>query len=300
MLLFGYLYMTLFLSLDQLYALHELDSALQGEGIFMVDHTDIPVQQYAYSRHQFDGLLLCFVLKGSMNAQVHFTEYEVNQGDVILALPHLLIDVKSESEDIEAITIGLSIDLISSIPQLWEFINSDPVRSNPLLHFHSEKQALQREFLLYLQQFYHTTSSAQKNTIIRYHLLALMHMIMEAHEGLSSRVDAGTDRSTTIIEEFYALVSKHAVAHRDIHFYAEKLNLTPPYLTTLLRKKTGKSALKWINHIVMLQAKSLLKTSDLSVKEVSNQLNFQDPSLFCRYFKQHTGLSPNGFRKQGE
>ncbi|WP_353116921.1 helix-turn-helix domain-containing protein [Myroides odoratus] len=66
-----------------------------------------------------------------------------------------------------------------------------------------------------------------------------------------------------------------------------------------MRKKTGKSALKWINHIVVLQAKSLLRTTDLSVKEVSNQLNFQDPSLFCRYFKQHTGLSPNGFRKQG-
>ncbi|WP_060874199.1 AraC family transcriptional regulator [Myroides odoratus] len=291
--------MTLFLSLDQLYALHELDSSLQGEGMFLVDHTDVPVNQYAYSRHQFEGLLLGFVLKGSMRTQVHFSEYEVNQGDVILALPHVMIDVKAESEDIEIITIGLSINLISSIPQLWEFVNSDKVRSNPLLHFHSEQQEVQREFLLYLQRFYHATASTQKNTIIRYHLLALMHMIMEAHEGLSSRVNAIKDRSTTIIDEFYTLISKQAIAHRDIHFYAEKLNLTPSYLTTLLRKKTGKSALKWINHIVVLQAKSLLRTTDLSVKEVSNQLNFQDPSLFCRYFKQHTGLSPNGFRKQG-
>jgi len=74
--------------------------------------------------------------------------------------------------------------------------------------------------------------------------------------------------------------------------------LTAPYLTTLLTQKTGKSASKWIDHVVILHAKSLLKTTDLSVKEISNRLNFNDPSLFCRYFKRHTALSPNGFRRQ--
>ncbi|MGE8380817.1 MAG: helix-turn-helix domain-containing protein [Sphingobacterium sp.] len=289
--------MALFLNLHQLYQLHQLDPSLKGEGIFIVDHTDIPTNQYAYSRHQFEGLLLGFVLKGTMRTQVHFSEYDVNEGDVILALPHLMIDVKAESENIEIITIGLSIDFISSIPYLWEFVNSDKVRLNPLIHFHSEKQDLQRDFILYLQRFYHSNSSDKKNEILRHHILALINMVVEAHIEEQSQEYLLRDRSTTIIDEFYKLVSKHALDHRDLGFYAKKLNLTAPYLTTLISEKTGKSALKWIDHVVILHAKSLLKTTDLSVKEISNRLNFNDPSLFCRYFKKHTLLSPNGFRQ---
>jgi len=225
--------MALFLNLHQLYELHQLDSSLKGEGVFIVDHTDIPSKQYGYSRHQFEGLLLGFVLKGTMRTQVHFSEYEVKEGEVILALPHLMIDVKSESEDIEIITIGLSIDFISSIPHLWEFVHSDKVRLNPLIHFHSEKQDLQREFLLYLQKFYHSNSSDRKNEILRHHILALINMIVEAHIEEQNQEYLLKDRSTTIIDEFYALVSKYALEQKDIGFYADKLNLTAPYLTTL-------------------------------------------------------------------
>ncbi|MDM1044836.1 AraC family transcriptional regulator [Myroides sp. 1354] len=290
--------MTSFLDLNQLYELHQLDSSLKGEGVFIVDHKDVPTRQYAYSRHQFEGLLLGFVLRGTMKTQVHFSEYEVHQGDVILALPHLMIDVIAESEDIEIITIGLSLDFISSIPHVWEFVNSDKVRLNPLIHFHSDKQDLQREFIVYLQKFYHSNLSDKKNEILRHHILALIHMVVEAHREEENQEYLLKDRSATIIDKFYTLVSKYAVVQRDIGFYADKLNLTAPYLTTLLAQKTGKSALKWIDHVVILQAKSLLKTTDLSVKEISNRLNFNDASLFCRYFKRHTTLSPNGFRRQ--
>ncbi|MDR0228840.1 MAG: helix-turn-helix domain-containing protein [Flavobacteriaceae bacterium] len=123
-------------------------------------------------------------------------------------------------------------------------------------------------------------------------------MVVEAHIEEQGREHVLKNRSSTVIDEFYALVSKYAVEQKDITFYADKLNLTAAYLTTLLTQKTGKSALKWIDHVVILHAKSLLKTTDLSVKEISNCLNFNDSSLFCRYFKRHTSLSPNSFRRQ--
>lgn len=109
-------------------------------------------------------------------------------------------------------------------------------------------------------------------------------MIMEAHEGLSSRVDAGIDRSTTIIEEFYALVSKHAVAHRDLHFYAEKLSLTLPYLTTLLRKKNREICLEMDQSYCHTTGKILTKNIGFINQRGESSTQFSGSKLVLSLF----------------
>ncbi|AJH15229.1 helix-turn-helix domain-containing protein [Myroides profundi] len=289
--------MSLFLTLDYLYELHELDSSLKGDGVFIVDHTNLPIVDYAYQKHQFEGLLFGFVLKGKMTAQVHFLEYEVKAGEVIIALPHLMIDVVEESDDAEVITIGLSLDFISSIPSLWEFVTDDQIRWNPKIKFFEKEDSLERQFLAYLQQFYHKENSVKKNEILRYHILALFNMVIESYASLSVKNPVVKEGSHDIIDRFYTSITEHAIKHREVGFYADKLHLTPQYLTTLLKQKTGKSVLKWIDHMVVLYAKSLLKTTELSIKEISHELHFNDASLFCRHFKRNTGISPQQFRK---
>ena len=79
---------------------------------------------------------------------------------------------------------------------------------------------------------------------------------------------------------------------------ARQLCITPKYLTTLIKRISGKSASEWIDSFVILEAKTLLKYSDMSVQEIAYALNFPNQSFFGSYFKRNTGMSPSHYKAQ--
>jgi len=89
------------------------------------------------------------------------------------------------------------------------------------------------------------------------------------------------------------------MGHRSVEFYADKLSLTPKYLTTVVRETSGKTAHDWIIEYVILSAKALLKSTNITIQEISDRLNFPSQSFFGKYFKQQTGMSPVEYRKNG-
>lgn len=104
------------------------------------------------------------------------------------------------------------------------------------------------------------------------------------------------DRNTVYFNTFIEELSKNYMQERSVGFYAERLHLTPKYLTTLLRTTTGRTATEWIDAYVILEAKNLLKHSTMNIQEVAYYLNFPNQSFFGRYFKQHTGMTPSAYR----
>lgn len=84
---------------------------------------------------------------------------------------------------------------------------------------------------------------------------------------------------------------------RDVAYYAKMQHITPRYFSTIIKEKSGNSALQWIVQMVITEAKQLLEGSDLSIKEIANQLNFPTQSFFGKYFKQYVGISPKEYRK---
>ncbi len=83
-----------------------------------------------------------------------------------------------------------------------------------------------------------------------------------------------------------------------VNDYAERLHVHPNYLSDTVKQTKGKTATALIQDRMVLEAKSLLKATSLSVAEVAYALHFEDPSYFARYFKRSTGLSPTAFREQ--
>lgn len=92
-------------------------------------------------------------------------------------------------------------------------------------------------------------------------------------------------------------LEQYYVKSHDVAFYAGKLNITPKYLNTIVRNMTGHTTKNIIDQYVTLQIKLQLRNSEKSVKQLSWDFNFSDESFFCRYFKLHTGLTPQQFRK---
>ena len=92
------------------------------------------------------------------------------------------------------------------------------------------------------------------------------------------------------------LLSDHYKKERSVNFYAHSLCITPKYLTTIIKCISGKPVSDWIDHFVLLEAQSLLKYTNMSVQEISYQLNFPNQSFFGCYFKRLTGMSPSQYK----
>ena len=97
-------------------------------------------------------------------------------------------------------------------------------------------------------------------------------------------------------DQFMMLAQRHFRQHRFLDFYARKLEVSPKHLSRTVKAQTGYTAVEWIEKFVILEAKVLLKSSNLNIQQISDELNFASQSFFGKYFKKLTGMSPKEFR----
>lgn len=115
-------------------------------------------------------------------------------------------------------------------------------------------------------------------------------------ETQSEDVERVNKRSEEYYNKFMSLLNQHFKNERSIGFYASKMYITPKYMTTLIKKTSGRSAMDWINEYVIMEAKNLLRYTDMSIQEISVYLNFSNQSFFAQYFKRFSGCSPSEYR----
>jgi AraC-like DNA-binding protein len=100
-----------------------------------------------------------------------------------------------------------------------------------------------------------------------------------------------------ILKRFEDLIEKHFSEWHQPQVYANELSITANYLNAKCKSSSGKTAGQWIRARLILEAKRLLVNSELSISEISYQLNFEDNSYFTKFFKSGTGISPSDFRQ---
>ena len=103
-------------------------------------------------------------------------------------------------------------------------------------------------------------------------------------------------RVRELFNRFMMLLEKDYKISRDVNYYAEKMNISSKYLTNIVSQVTGHTPKTIIDQYVILQLKMHLKRSTQSIKEMAWEFHFADVSFFCRYFKKHTGLTPQQIR----
>lgn len=132
----------------------------------------------------------------------------------------------------------------------------------------------------------------------------LQNALLEAYDlvlrraGEQLRQTENTSRQQEIFARFMDLVGRHYAEEREVSYYAEQLCISTRYLSSIVRSVTNHTAKEIIDHTVLLEIKSLLQTTDLSVQEIAYRLNFPDQSYLGRFFRKQTGLSPTRFRQK--
>ena len=128
-------------------------------------------------------------------------------------------------------------------------------------------------------------------------LLLIIADQVEARLGVLGK-QPNKNRAWSIATDFIGLINRYYTHHHDVAFYADKLNISPNYLNIIVKRNIGTTAKEQINIQLELVVKMLLDTTDLSVKEIANQLHYDDPSYLCRIFRKQNGLTPLQYRNQ--
>lgn len=130
--------------------------------------------------------------------------------------------------------------------------------------------------------------------------LSILHftMIPIINKAEDEHVSVRLSRQEEIFTKFLSVVEENYKVDRSIKFYADRLCLTPKYLSSVVFSVSKRLAGEWINDYVMLEARALLRSNNLSIQQISDLLNFPNQSFFGKFFKRHAGISPKEYRKK--
>lgn len=243
---------------------------------------------------------ICICLSGKAEFELNMHHQVCVVPELLILFPHEIITLLNVSNDFSILYIRLSPEFMSEI--LFGF----PPSFIGFIKENSYHRMSENEFNLFYNEFFKGLHSRylEKENLCRREIIAnlLRNFFLDTYdkikrnESLSRSVRS---RKTEIMEQFCELVMKYFKANRDVSFYAEKLFITPKYLSMILKELdvNNRSAKEWIDCHTITEIKLKLKSTNLSVQEISNDFHFPNLSFFCKYFKSRTGLTPKEFRK---
>lgn len=132
--------------------------------------------------------------------------------------------------------------------------------------------------------------------IIRSLAYIVLNEIDNVYQRQNPASSLAIDKDNPILSQFKTLLAKHFIEERQVAFYADKMNLTPKYFSTIIKEVSGKTAGAWIQEMLLLESKVQLQNKNLSIAQIAYGLNFSDPSHFGKFFKKHVGVSPLEYR----
>ena len=258
------------------------------------------------SIHRTFALVLC--TQGSINVSIDNKPYHINKGDTLFIAPAIYAQINHVSNDLQGIVFFVDYDFIMSIVNKTMDITTGLYFSeHPFLSLsvsQYDRILTQMQTLMARESHENEHYANSPNPQVITELLAsmgrtLIYEIVNCYM-MSHHLQVGTWNVTDKLgQNFIVEVYNNYRKHREVAYYANLLCVTPSYLSVVVKEKTGKTALQWINDIVMSDARQLLLYSDQSIKEIVATLGFPNQSFFGKYFKQHAGKSPKRFRMEG-
>lgn len=270
--------------------------------MFISDHI---AQEYLFEEPcRIDAITILVCIRGRLEYDVNLEHNVVDEPSILINMPENIIQFHG-SENLEAYAILISTELINSMH--YDILHRASSFLTVKQHFHA---AVPLDKLAPLIPFYDLIKVSlshikpETDEIVKSLLQAFMLSVlglMREHQMAEIEVDRTVARGTKqLFERFMDVLSRYHQQERMVQFYADKLCVTPKYLSTVVKEYSGKSPSDWICEYVIAEAKSLLHYSQLSPQEVAFRLNFPTQSSFGKFFKQKTGYSPRQYAKRYE
>lgn len=231
---------------------------------------------------------------GQCRFKLNLKEYEIESPAMITFMPGQIIEDVVYSANFEGHAVILSKRFI-------DMVNLPGWQQHYMHMYHYPVNKISAESLLNLQIYFSVLHKAAANDENPFRLQVIENLIRAFYYGginkFNYKEQDKVPLKNNVIERFIELVEEHYREERLIGFYADKLCITPKYLSKLVKENTGLSAGEWIENHVILEARALLQSSDMTIQQIAASLNFPNQSFFGKYFKRATGISPKQYRQ---
>lgn len=250
---------------------------------------------------RLNALFIIIVLDGNANISLDYVPYTIVKNDFFIIMPTHIIQLANVSEDFKAKLLMINqsfLEEINTAKRSPSMTNYMLIRKNPRIVLEPEETIhVKKAFELLQQKIRLRTHTFHKEVLQN----AFVGFLLEVANIMVTKNDSLTrptfSRKEEIMNQFLQLLTEHVREYHVVTFYAEKLFITPQYLSLILKELTGKSANKWIDDALIIEARILLKAPQVTVQQVADILHFSDQSTFGKFFKKHIGMSPMEYRR---
>lgn len=252
---------------------------------------------------RIDAFIIGVGTEGETSVSFNLHEFKLKKDSIFIFTPKNVLQVNSQ-QYFKANVIAISpdfmrrinIDIKNMMPLFLKFVE------NPALTLTPEESRSMRGMIAQIERETRGPETHFSFDIVSGLIAAtiykvgdiMYHYLAEHPEGQNN----SHNRAEEYFKQFTHLLGEHFREERSVGFYARQLCITPKYLTTLIKRISGQSVSEWIDNYVILEAKTLLKYSTMSIQEIAYYLNFPNQSFFGSYFKRNTGMSPSQYKAQ--
>ena len=252
---------------------------------------------------RIDAFIIGVGTEGETSVSFNLHEFRLKKDSMFIFTPKNILEVNSQQyfkADVIAISPDfmrrINIDIKNMMPLFLKFVE------NPTLALTPEESRSMRGMIAQIERETRGPETHFSFDIVSGLIAAtiykvgdiMYHYLAEHPEGQNN----SHNRAEEYFKQFTHLLGEHFREERSVGFYARQLCITPKYLTTLIKRISGQSVSEWIDNYVILEAKTLLKYSTMSIQEIAYYLNFPNQSFFGSYFKRNTGMSPSQYKAQ--
>lgn len=249
---------------------------------------------------QLGFLLICFCTGGETSFTLSGQHHHMKKGDLLISLGEQTFRDGTMSEDFHATAVLMSRsyaqNCIVGLNYMWPYLLH--VMQHPVLPLSSEEQVWIMDCYNILRRRLHQ----KPGRFLREAVISLTRAFyFEVCNLLDERVQPNQhitqNRSYAIFDQFIRLVSQNFKTERSVEWYSSEMCLTPKHLSEVMKAVSGKTAGQWITTLVMIEIKTLLQNSELTIKQIALEMNFPTQSFLGKYFKNAEGISPSEYRK---
>jgi AraC-like DNA-binding protein len=264
---------------------------------------DIKAIPVYYDPTRLDTTVISICLNGYTRIAINMQEYFIGPGTMMIAVPDQIVQTLEVSDNYQGVIIAFSRNYADKIFSRVEVML--PIffytKEYPCINIKGEEL---KSMMEYYNMLWEKTKKGRESKeheskdVIQTLLVALLYEIYAIYSHRIPRKKEARNRKEMLYDQFMRSLSENYKKERSVNFYAKKLFLTPKHLSSVVKEISGKTAGEWIDNFVLLEAKSLLKSTQKNIQEIADELNFANQSFFGKYFKRYTGVSPKEYRRK--
>ncbi len=252
-----------------------------------------------------DMVTIAFYTGKGSNIRINSENYALKENSLLILSPNTVVDVGKENMEGGLSIIAFSLRCLSPT----DFLLGDNIfgilqylSNNPVINLYSKSA---KSFSCYLKLLFFSIQEKSKNIYDKENFKLLLKCIfynifsMVEEEFLdNTKADKKSLRGSTIMKDFFILINKYEGKKRFVKDYADELNISAKYLSTVVKQLSGRNAQEWIHNQTVKSIIYQMKYTEKNMQEIAYDMNFSDISFFGKFFKQQTGYSPLAYKKK--